>query len=102
VRRMSRFMTDEERGWFEALCFLDTVSFATMEKVLPNVDKELVMTWFINEQSIRSFEADAWKVWPYIRNRVLLYRWSIDPEGCEALAEKTGMQWRPGRSASLL
>lgn len=102
VRRMSRFMTDEERGWFEALCFLDTVSFATMEKVLPTVDKELVMTWFINEQSIRSFEADAWKVWPYIRNRVLLYRWSIDPEGCEALAEKTGMEWRPGRSASLL
>jgi hypothetical protein len=102
VRRMSRFMTDEERGWFEALCFLDAVSFATIEKVLPTADKELVMSWFINEQSIRSYESDTWKVWPYIRNRVLLYRWSIDPEGCEALAERTGMRWRPGQPAALL
>jgi hypothetical protein len=102
VRRMSRFMTEQERGWFEALCFLDAVSYATIAKVLPDADKEVVMAWFIDEQSIRSYDADTWKVWPYIRNRVLLYRWSIDPEGCEALASATGMQWRPGRSAALL
>jgi hypothetical protein len=99
---MSRFMTAEEHQWFEALCFLDAVSLATIETVLPGVDKELVMSWFINEQSIRSYDADTWKVWPYIRNRVLLYRWSIDPAGCEALADQTGMRWRPGRPAALL
>ncbi len=102
ARRMSRFMTDEEREWFEALCFLDAVSLATIGTVLPKADRELVMRWFINEQSIRSYDAETWKVWPYIRNRVLLYRWSIDPEGCEALADRTGMRWRPGRSSSLL
>jgi hypothetical protein len=102
VRRMARFMTEEERRWFEALCFLDAVSYATIATVLPDTDRELVMSWFIDEQSIRSFDADTWKVWPYIRHRVLLYRWSIDPEGCEVLADATGMRWRPGRSASLL
>lgn len=102
VQRMARFMTDRERGWFEALCFLDAVNYASIALVLPDEDPELVMEWFINEQSIRSYTAELWKVWPYIRHRVLLYRWSIDPTGCEALAQKTGMQWRPGRSADLL
>lgn len=102
VRRMARFMTEQERRWFEALCFLDAVSYATIAKVLPDADKERVMSWFIDEQSIRSYEAATWKVWPYIRHRVLLYRWSIDPEGCEALAEITAMGWRPGRPAALL
>lgn len=102
VRRMARFMTEQERRWFEVLCFLDSVSYATIAKVLPDADKERVMNWFIDEQSIRSYEAATWKVWPYIRHRVLLYRWSIDPEGCAELAETTAMAWRPGRPAALL
>lgn len=102
VRRMARFMNTTERRWFEALCFLDAVNYTSIPRVLPEADKELVMDWFINEQSIRSYAADIWKVWPYIRNRVLLYRWSIDPEGCDELAATTQMKWRPGASAKLL
>jgi hypothetical protein len=73
VERTTRWMTDQERAWLVALCFLDEVNEDTIPLVLPDESSSDVLAWFKRESSIRSPIGSAWQVLPIVRSRVQAY-----------------------------
>jgi hypothetical protein len=67
-QRVTYQMTDKQKEWVQALCFLDVrIDKETIEMMLPNAKVEDVMTWFKGEASARSSSKDGWQMDPIVK-----------------------------------
>ncbi len=71
--RTTHWMTQVEKEWFVALCYLDVINKATVEAMLPTADPSLVVEWFRKEGSVRDNRAPHYSVQPFIREMVRAY-----------------------------
>lgn len=78
--RTTRWMSQEERDWFIATCYLGEVNEDTLCRVLPEADIGAVQDWFEGEASIRDPSARFFRVRPLIREKVLGYVAVRSPE----------------------
>jgi hypothetical protein len=86
--RTTRWMTDREREWFVALCYLDVVNEDTIRAVLEADDASEVQRWFERESSIRDPVAAVFTIRPLIREKALRYLALRSPSRHRSLKEK--------------
>jgi hypothetical protein len=78
--RTTRWMTAEEKSWFVRVCYLDAVNEDTLARLFPAEIVTRVQDWFEREPSIRDPAADAFRVRPLIRDKVLRYQALRSPQ----------------------
>jgi hypothetical protein len=78
--RTTRWMTPEEQGWFVRVCYLDVVNEDTLARLFPAALVGRVQDWFEREPSIRDPSAEAFRVRPLIRDKVLRYQALRSPQ----------------------
>ena len=67
-QRLTYQMTDKQKEWLQALCFLDVrVDELTIQKMLPEVNAQEVLDWFKSEASARISSNDGWQVDSIVR-----------------------------------
>jgi hypothetical protein len=69
VDKTTRWMNPEQKAWALVLAFLDDVNADTVRCILPDSKPMNVVEWFKKEASIRSPEAEKWRMLPIIRSR---------------------------------
>jgi AAA ATPase domain len=91
--RTTRWMTDTQRDWFLALCYLDEVNQDTVTAMLPNEDSAVIVDWFRHEASVRDDAGERFRVKPFIREMVLQHHRN-------ELGKKSQDEWsRRGKTA---
>ncbi len=65
--RTTRWLTPNEKSWIIPIAYLDRVDRSTLGHMIPNVDPEIVMTWFQHEASLRDPMAPHFVMAPFIR-----------------------------------
>jgi hypothetical protein len=93
--RTTRWMTERERSWFTALCYLDVVNEDTIPFVVEGASVQEVERWFEGEASIRDPFAPAWTVRPLIREKALRYLSTRSPSTHRSMVERA----RPSNDA---
>lgn len=78
--RTTRWMSPEEQGWFVRVCYLDVVNEDTLARLFPAAIVQRVQDWFEREPSIRDPSAEAFRVRPLIRDKVLRYQALRSPQ----------------------
>jgi hypothetical protein len=78
--RTTRWMNPTEQGWFVRVCYLDVVNEDTLARLFPAELVAQVQDWFEREPSIRDPAADAFRVRPLIRDKVLRYQSLRSPQ----------------------
>ncbi|MDO9022887.1 MAG: hypothetical protein Q8S73_26400 [Deltaproteobacteria bacterium] len=78
--RTTRWMNPTEQGWFVRVCYLDVVNEDTLARLFPAELVTQVQDWFEREPSIRDPAADAFRVRPLIRDKVLRYQALRSPQ----------------------
>ncbi|MFL9991463.1 ATP-binding protein [Paraburkholderia sediminicola] len=86
--RITRWMTDRQRGWLDQVIHMRDINLATLKAVFGAEEAREVMTWFENEASVRDTNAKSFTVNEYARSRLLEYLALRDPDGHETLAIK--------------
>lgn len=71
--RTTRWMTPTEKAWVIPLCYLDRVTEATIQAMLPGVPASAVMEWFKHEASLRDPNAEWYVIAPYVRRTLKEY-----------------------------
>jgi hypothetical protein len=71
--RTTRWMTPTEKSWVLPLCYLDRITEASIQAMLPNVPASPVMDWFKHEASLRDPNAEWYAITPYIRRTLKEY-----------------------------
>lgn len=67
-QRITYQMTEKQKEWLQALCFLDVrVDEDTIKKMLPESDAHQVLDWFKSEASARISTKDGWQVDPIVK-----------------------------------
>ena len=69
--RTTRWMTDEQKEWLVALCYLDEINQDTVSAMLPNARADAIVEWFGHEASVRHQDGRRFAVNPLIREMVL-------------------------------
>jgi hypothetical protein len=85
--RTTRWMTDEQKEWLIALCYIDEVNEDTVYSMLPDVNSRTIVEWFRHEASVRSQDSQAFSVNPLIREMVLNHHKNI-------LGTKSQEKWK--------
>ena len=85
--RITKWMDDNEKEWFESLCFLDVINADTVSKMLPNDDASHVFKWFTNQASIRDSKSTQYRVKPFLKSKTIDYLQNISPENYNELRE---------------
>jgi hypothetical protein len=80
-------MTDEQKEWLIALCYIDEVNEDTVYSMLPDVNSRTIVEWFRHEASVRSQDSQAFSVNPLIREMVLNHHKNI-------LGTKSQEKWK--------
>jgi hypothetical protein len=78
--RTTRWMSPTEQGWFVRVCYLDVVNEDTLARLFPEELVPQVQDWFEREPSIRDPAAEAFRVRPLIRDKVLRYQALRSPQ----------------------
>ncbi|WP_414970442.1 hypothetical protein [Caballeronia sp. 15711] len=86
--RITRWMTDRQRGWLDQVIHMRDINIATLKAVFGAEEAPEVMAWFENEASVRDLNTKSFTVNEYARSRLLEYLALRDPEGHETLAKK--------------
>jgi len=86
--RTTRWMTERERSWFRALCYLEAVNEDTIPCVIEGDSPEEVQRWFEHEASIRDPYAPVFTVRPLIREKVLRYLATRSPSEHKRMVER--------------
>jgi len=71
--RTTRWMTPKEKRWVLPLCYLDRVTEASIQEMLPDAPALAVMEWFKHEASLRDPNAEWYEIAPYIRRTLKEY-----------------------------
>jgi hypothetical protein len=71
--RTTRWMTPTEKSWVLPLCYLDRITEASIQVMLPDVPAFVVMAWFKHEASLRDPNAEWYAIAPYIRRTLKEY-----------------------------
>lgn len=90
--RTTRWMSDTQRAWFEAACYLDPVNEDTLQAFFPAERTAAIQDWFQREASIRDPAAATWRVRPLIRDKVLRYLALRSPSKHREAVERAGGQ----------
>jgi hypothetical protein len=69
--RTTRWMTDEQKEWLIALCYLDEVNEDSVSAMLPDHKAKIIVEWFSHEASVRQQDGLRFAVNPLIREMVL-------------------------------
>lgn len=86
--RITKWMTDRQRGWLDQLVHMRDINLSTLRAVFDEGEAEEVMSWFEGEASVRDPGASSYTVNKYTRSRIVEYLALRDPDGFEALAGK--------------
>lgn len=87
--RTTRWMTDQQRDWFTALCYLDVVNEDTIAAMMDGKgDPARIQDWFEREASIREPSAAFFTVRPLIRTKCLEYFATRAPSKHRAMMER--------------
>lgn len=78
--RITKWMNEIEKVWFEKLCFLDVINIDTVKKMLPDDDGEKVFNWFTNQASIRDTKSTYYRVKPFLKTKAMDYLQNRSPE----------------------
>lgn len=89
-------MTERERCWFTALCYLDVVNEDTISAVIEGASAVEVQRWFEREASIRDPFASVFTVRPLIREKTLRYLSTRSPSTHRSMVERA----RPSNDAN--
>jgi hypothetical protein len=68
--RTTRWMTENQKDWFLALCYLERVDQDTILSMIPNANAIEIMDWFRNEASVRDNSSEYFRVKPFISEMV--------------------------------
>lgn len=74
--RTTKWMTKEQINWFNEIVFLSEVNLNTLMKLFPQIDektRKVIMSWFVNEASVRDPKSEKFCVNPLIKDRVINY-----------------------------
>lgn len=74
--RTTKWMTNEQRDWFNEIVFLFEVNENTLRIAFPERDgktRRTIMSWFENEASVRDPKSEKFCVNPLIKSRVISY-----------------------------
>jgi hypothetical protein len=94
--RVTRWMSESERRWFNKIVFLTRVDLSTLKITFPEADtSELrtILEWFKREASIRDSDGDLWMLRPYVQRRIMKLFSIDDPEGTKATIALAGLVW---------
>ena len=80
IDRTTRWMSPTEQDWFGRVCYLDVVNEDTLARLFPAELVPHVQDWFEREPSIRDPAAEAFRVRPLIREKVLRYQALRSPQ----------------------
>jgi len=71
VERTTRWMSYREKEWVIPLAYLNRVDLETIQRVLPDENPSVIMSWFQKEASLRDPKADHYVIAPFIREMLL-------------------------------
>ena len=83
--RITQWMDEQEKEWFNRICYLEVVNIETIPQVFNDVDMDArrIFHWFQNEGSVRDTRSSKFQVRPFVRDRVLRYLKIVAPSDHE-------------------
>ena len=88
--RTTRWLSPQEREWFDRVCYLERVNEDTLARLFPREDVPHIQNWFEQEPSIRDPSATFFRVRPLIRDKVLRYLELKSPARHQAMLAAAG------------
>lgn len=87
--RITKWMREDEKYWFERLCFLRIINVDSIRDIMPEEDADNIYKWFINEASIRDTKSEQYRIRPFISSKVKDYICNESPEKYNNLINKS-------------
>lgn len=86
--RTTRWMSEQEHGWFRVACYLSKINVDILSAFFPAEEARRIQRWFESEASIREPRTVEFTVRPLIRDKVLRYFEIRSPSEYRAMTAK--------------